>query len=158
MLSPSEAAERQEAEKKMVEAVIAQCGRVLDSMRDLPPREAERVRTRLDDALKDCPKLPPDFRRKASAMARSYECAANMRAADAALHEAMHRAREDDKTERNRLVDAARQLSSKVASLGANDEFRHAVRRKIENIMMTGGVEHKGPTPAKPGGVAHRAR
>ena len=73
-----------------------------------------------------------------------------MRAADTALQEAMHRAKEDDKLERNRLLGEAKLLFRKAVSLGADDDFQHAVKRKIENIMMTGGVEHKGATAAKP--------
>src|SRR6266704_1137978 len=93
MLSASETARKQEAEKKLLEAFMAQCGKVLDSMRDVPPAEAERIRQRLDDA---------------------------------------------------------RKLSAKAIMLGANQDFQHAVRRKLENIMLTGGVEHHGPTAAKP--------
>jgi hypothetical protein len=150
MLLPSEAARKQEAEKKLLEAFMAQCGKVLESMRDVPPAEAERIRQRLDDALKSCPHLPPAFRQQTQAVARAYECSSNMRAADAALQHAMHQARMDDKVGRNELIAEARKLSAKAISLGANQDFQHAVRRKLENIMLTGGVEHHGPTAAKP--------
>ncbi len=150
MLSPSEAATKQELEKKLIETFIAQCTKVLGTMRDVPPEQAERIRERLNDVLEDCPHLPLDFKRQTKTAAKSYECAANMRATDIALQEAMHKAKEDDKAERNRLIGEARLLCRKAVALGAGDDFQHAVRRKIENIMMTGGVEHKGPTAAKP--------
>ena len=150
MLSPSELAARQEIEKQLLEAFIAQCTKVLGSMRDVPPEQAERIRSRLEDVLKDCPNLPADFKKSTQTAAKSYECASNMRAADAALQEAMRKAKEDDKLERNRLLQEARLFSRKAASLGADEVFQHAVKRKIENIMMTGGVENKGATAAKP--------
>jgi hypothetical protein len=150
MLSPSEIAARQEIEKKLLDAFVTQCTKVLGSMRDVPPEQAERIRSRLEDVLKDCPNLPPDFKKNTQTAAKAYECAANMRAADAALQEAMRKAKEDDKIERNRLLGEARLLCRKAVTLGADDDFQHAVKRKIENIMMTGGVEHKGATAAKP--------
>jgi hypothetical protein len=150
MLLPSEAARKQEAEKKLLDAFMAQCGKVVDSMRDVPPAEAERIRQRLDDAIKSCPHLPAAFKQQTLAVARAYECSSNMRATDDALQKAMHFAREDDKIARNELLAEARKLSAKAVMLGANQDFQHAVRRKLENIMLTGGVEHHGPTAAKP--------
>ena len=150
MLSSSEAARKQEAEKKLLEAFMAQCGKVVDSMRDVPPAEAERIRHRLDEAIKGCPHLPTAFKQQTLATARAYECSSNMRATDDALQQAMHFAREDDKVARNELLAEARKRSARATMLGANENFQHAVRRKLENIMLTGGVEHHGPTAAKP--------
>ncbi|HEX3498833.1 MAG TPA: hypothetical protein VHT04_05870 [Stellaceae bacterium] len=150
MLLPSETARKQEAEKKLLDAFMAQCGKVLDSMRDVSPAEAERIRQRLEDALRSCPHLPPAFRQQTQTVARAYECTSNMRATDDALQQAMHFARQDDKVARNELIAEARKRSSKAIALGANQDFQHAVRRKLENIMLTGGVEHHGPTAAKP--------
>jgi hypothetical protein len=150
MLSASEVARKQEAEKKLLDAFMAQCGKVLDSMRDVPPAEAERIRQRLEDAMKSCPGLPAAFKQQTMAVARAYECSSNMRATDDALQQAMHFAREDDKVARNELLAEARKRSAKATMLGANENFQHAVRRKLENIMLTGGVEHHGPTAAKP--------
>jgi hypothetical protein len=139
-----------------------QCARVRASMRDMSPVQAERIRARLDDVLKDCPLLPLELKRKMQEEARTFERIANMRATDATLQDAMHKAKEDDKVERNRLVEEARQHCRKAVSLGADADFQHAVKRKIENIMMTGGIEHKGPTAAKPlffdPGTPHHAR
>jgi hypothetical protein len=150
MLSPSEVARKQEAEKKLLDAFMAQCGKVLESMRDVPPAEAERIRQRLEDAMKSCPGLPAAFKQQTMAVARAYECSSNMRATDDALQQAMHFAREDDKVARNELLAEARKRSARATMLGANENFQHAVRRKLENIMLTGGVEHHGPTAAKP--------
>jgi t-SNARE complex subunit (syntaxin) len=150
MLLPSEVARKQEAEKKLLDAFMAQCGKVLESMRDVPPAEAERIRQRLDDAIKSCPGLPAAFKQQTMAVARAYECSSNMRATDDALQQAMHFAREDDKVARNELLAEARKRGAKATMLGANENFQHAVRRKLENIMLTGGVEHHGPTAAKP--------
>src|SRR5258708_2047621 len=150
MLLPSEAARKQEAEKKLLDAFMAQCGKVLETMRDVPPAEAERIRQRLDDALKSCPNLPAAFKQHTMAVAPPHECSSNMPATHDAPQKAMHSAREDDKVARNELIAEARKRSAKATMLGANQDFQHAVHRKLENIMLTGGVEHHGPTAAKP--------
>jgi acetylornithine/succinyldiaminopimelate/putrescine aminotransferase len=139
-----------EAEEKLLEAVKAECRKLLETMRLAQPAEAERMRTRLEEVIKRCPKLPPDFNRKILADARALECTSNTRAADVALHAAMRKAKEDDAVERNRLVGQARGYANKAISLGADPAFRATVNRKIEIIMMTGNVEQKGPTLAKP--------
>jgi hypothetical protein len=148
--SSSDLAKQRELEKKQLEQAQAECRRLVESMRDLSPAAAERTRQRLDAYLKDHPKIPLDFKRRVTAEARTHECAASMRAADAVLKQALAKARHDDRKELNRLVGEARNHAAKAASLGADEEFQIAVRRKIEIIMLTGGVEHDGPTAAKP--------
>lgn len=146
----TDAAKKREAEQKVLAASMAACDKMLEGMRTAPPAEAERIKTRIDEALKSNPKFPMDFKRKTLAAARAFECMANTRAADTALNQALHKAREDDLKERNRLVAEARTFCNKAASLGADAHFRTTANRKIEIIMMTGQVEHDGPTVAKP--------
>lgn len=146
----TETAKKQEAEKRLLAAAMAECDKMLEGMRMASPAEAERIRTRLDDRMKGNAKLPMDFKRKTLEAARGFECMANMRATDAALHQALHMARGDELIERNRLVSEARAFCGKATSLGADQHFRSTVNHKIEIIMMTGQVEHKGPTLAKP--------
>jgi hypothetical protein len=148
--SSSDLAKKRELEKKQLEQSMAECTKILDSMRALEPGPAERVRQRLESYFKDHPKIPMDFKRKTLADARVFECAANMRAADIALRKALSDARHDAVKERTKLIGDARTFGNKAASLGADEEFKAAVKRKIEIIMMTGGVEHEGPTKAKP--------
>jgi hypothetical protein len=148
--SSSDLAKQRELEKKLLEQSQAECRRLVDSMRDLTPAAAERTRQRLDAYLKDHPKIPLDFKRRVTAEARARECAASMRAADTALKQALAKARHDDRKELNRVIGEARTHAAKATSLGADEEFQTAVRRKIEIIMLTGGVEHDGPTAAKP--------
>jgi hypothetical protein len=146
----ADAAKKQEAEKRLLAQAMAECEKQLESMRMASPAEAERIKSRLDDKMKNNKKLPTDFKRKMAAAAREFECAANMRAADAVLKQAPQTARVDNDKERNRLVSEARTFCSKATSLGADAQFRATVNHKIEIIMMTGQVEHKGPTIAKP--------
>jgi hypothetical protein len=150
MSTQSEIAEKREAEKKALEDFMAQCRKTLATMEGGTPEDAERIKGRLDDVMKGYTKLPMDFKRTILTGARAHECNANMRATDVKLKNAAHRALADDKPGRNELIAEARKLSGKAITLGAGDEFRLAVKHKIENIMMTGGVEHKGPTVAKP--------
>jgi ribosomal protein L16 Arg81 hydroxylase len=148
--SASELAKKREAERKALESAMAECTKMVNSMSELPPPAVERIRQRLESYLKDRKNIPLDFKRKVTTEARGHECAANMRAADAALKKALSLARHDDTKERTKLIGEARSFAAKAASFGADDEFKAAVKRKIDIIMMTGGVEHEGPTVAKP--------
>jgi hypothetical protein len=143
-------AAKNEAEERLIAAIKIETRKLIESMRLAQPSEAERLRTRLDEVIKHCSKLPMDFKRDILAEARSLECTSNTRAADVALHAAMRKAKEDDAAERNKLVGQARTYANKAISLGADPSFRATVNRKIEIIMMTGNVEQKGPTVAKP--------
>jgi hypothetical protein len=150
MLLTSETARKQEAEEKLLDAYMTQCDKLLDSMRDASPAEAGRIELHLEYALMCCPHLPMAFRQKTMVLARAYECSANMRAAGVVLQQALHLARDDDWNGRNERLAEGRLLSSKAIALGANQYFQHAVRHKIENIMLTGGVGRHGPTAARP--------
>lgn len=147
----TEAAKKREAEQRALAAVMAACDKMLGEMHMAAPEAADRIRTRLEETFKNNPKLPMDFKRKTLAAARSSECMAYQRAADAALRQAQAMARADEIQERNRLVGEARTFGSKAASFGADEHFRTTLARKIEIIMLTGHVEHHGqPTVAKP--------
>ncbi len=141
---------KREAEKRALDAAMERCTKLVESMRLANPADAARSKARLDEVIKATPKLPMDFKRRISAEARKFECFSNMRATDDALKRASEKARHDELGERNRLVGEARGFCSKASSLGAEPEFKTIANRKIEIIMMTGGVEHKGPTLAKP--------
>ena len=57
---------------------------------------------------------------------------------------------DDQATSLLSLVGEARGFYNKAVSLGADPTFRASAQCKIDIIMMTGGVEHDGPTIAKP--------
>lgn len=147
---------KREAEKKQLEAAMAECNKTLEAMRECGPADGERLTKRLDELVKGNQKLPPAFKKQAFETARSFERNANTRATHAALDQALKTARADDAAERNRLVGDARRLCNKAVSLGADANFKAAANRKIEIIMLSGGVEHKGPTIAKPLNIAPR--
>lgn len=147
----TDTAKKREADERALAAAMAECDKMLAEMHMAQPAAAERIRTRLEDALKNNPKLPMEFKRKTLAAARASECMAYQRAADTALRQAQSMARADDLQERNRLVGEARAFGAKAASFGADEHFRATLSRKIEIIMLTGHVEHHGnPTVAKP--------
>jgi len=150
MTATNDPAAKLAAEKKLLDACVAECTKLVQSMRTQSPLDAARNKSKLDAVIKSVPKLPMDVKRKLLEEARGFECIANTRAADAALQRALEKARKDDEAERNRLVGEARNFCNKAMSLGAASSFRATVNRKIEIIMMTGGVEHDGPTIAKP--------
>jgi hypothetical protein len=147
---------KREAEQRLIETIKLECSKLVETMRLAQPTEAERIKTRLDEVIKRSTKLPMDFKKKILTDARSFECISNTRAADVALHAAMSKAKQDDMIERNRLVGQARGYANKAVSLGADPSFRATCNRKIEIIMMTGNVEQKGPTIAKPLDTAPR--
>lgn len=150
LLSNDAAKKKQEAEARQLQMGMDECRKYLNAMRSASPVEAEKLKQRLQDTIKRYPKLSMDFKQQANKNARSYECAANMRAADAALHEAMQMAISHHMMERGKLIGEARGFFRKAMALGADKEFQTAAERKIDNVMMTGGFEQKGPTIAKP--------
>lgn len=143
-------AAKEQAEKEARERSMAHCREQLERMRDVDPSEAERMHKLLKDYCGGDKRLTMDFKRKVLERAREYECNSNMRAADKILHNALRMAAGEMMTERSRLLSEGRKYFSKACGLGADSDFRHAGMRLIDTIMMTGGVQHKGPTRAKP--------
>ncbi|MBI2241627.1 MAG: hypothetical protein HYU59_12590 [Magnetospirillum gryphiswaldense] len=149
--------DRRAAEQAAIDQAKRVCKVELAKMHEASPEEAERLGKWLKDRCGQDKALPFDFKRKLLERARLYECNANMRAADRVLHAALRLAAEEHMTARAAKLGEGRKYFSKACSLGAGDDFRKAGQRLIENIMMTGGVQHKGPTRAKPGDFAPRA-
>lgn len=150
-------AQKQEAERAALERSKQFCRDELKKMHSATPDEAERLSKALKDHCGHDKALPFDFKRKALELARTYECNSNMRAADVALHQALRLAAEEHMVERAQKLGEGRRYFSKACALGADEDFRKAAQRLIENVMMTGGVQKKGPTRAKPADIAPRA-
>ncbi|MCR6632142.1 MAG: hypothetical protein NVV74_19985 [Magnetospirillum sp.] len=150
-------AQKQEAERAALERSMQFCKDELKKMHEATPDEAERLSKGLKDHCGQDKALPFDFKRKVLERARQYECNANMRAADHALHTALRLAAEEHMVERASKLGEGRRYFSKACALGADEDFRKAAQRLIENVMMTGGVQKKGPTRAKPADIAPRA-
>jgi hypothetical protein len=149
--------DKQEAERLAIERSMHFCKEQLFKMHDCTPDEAERINKQLKDHCGTDKKLPFDFKRKVLERARQYECFANMRATDHALHAALRLAAGEHMVERAQKLGEGRRFFSKACGLGADQDFRMAAQRLMETIMMTGGVQHKGPTRAKPAERAPRA-
>lgn len=145
-----------EAERAAIERSKQYCRDELHKMHNATPEEAERLAKALKDHCGHDKALPFDFKRKALELARDYERNANMRAADSALHQALRLAADEHMVERAQKLGEGRRYFSKACSLGADEDFRKAAQRLIENVMMTGGVQKKGPTRAKPADIAPR--
>lgn len=140
------------------EALIAQSKKMvtdmLAKMHDASPDDAERLAEMIKTRCKDDKYLPFDFNQKAFKAVRRLQCNANMRAADKLLHDAAKLAAEEKMKERGTKLADARKFFSKASSLGADDDWRKAYVRLQETIMLTGGIQHKGPTRAKPASFA----
>lgn len=150
-------AQKQQAEQEALERSKQFCRDELRKMHAASPDEAERLCKELKDHCGRDKALPFDFKRKALERAREYECNANMRAADQALHQALQFAAGEHMVERAQKLGEGRRYFSKACALGAGDDFRKAAQLLIDNVMMTGGVQKKGPTRAKPADIAPRA-
>jgi ribosomal protein L16 Arg81 hydroxylase len=150
-------AQKQEAERLATERAMQDCKDQLRKMREAEPDEAERLSKMLKDRCAQDKRLPYDFKRKLLERARVYECNANMRAADKALHAALRLAAEEQMVQRAQKLGEGRRYFSKACALGADADYRAAAQRLMENIMLTGGIQHKGPTRAKPADIAPRA-
>ena len=149
--------DKQEAERQALERAMQDCKAELRKMHEAEPDEAERLAKMLKDRCGQDKRLPFDFKRKVLDRARLYECNANMRAADRAFHAALRLAAEEQMVQRAQKLGEGRRYFSKACALGADQDFRAAAQRLMENIMLTGGVQHKGPTRAKPADIAPRA-
>lgn len=149
--------QQREAEKQALEREMHQLKVELAKMREVSPQDAERMHQYLKDRCGQSKTLPYDFKRKLLERARLHECNANMRAANKVLHEALRLAAEEQMQERTRKLGEGRAFYSKACTLGADEDFRKAGQRLMENILMTGGVQHKGPTRAKPADFAPKA-
>lgn len=149
--------QKEEAARLALERSMSFCKEELKKMHDASPDDAERLSKALKDYCGGDKTLPFDFRRKVLERARDYERNANMRAANEALHSALRMAAEEQMVERARKLGEGRRYFSKACALGADDDFRKAAQRLIENVMMTGGIQKKGPTRAKPADIAPKA-
>lgn len=147
----------QEAEAQAVERAKQVCRDQIKHMHDATPEDAERHHKWLKDYCGAEKRLPFEFRKKALARARQLECEANMRRADSLLHWAAKLSAEEHMKERARALGEAQRYLGKANMLGADEDFRHAAQRLIETIWLTGGVQHQGPTRAKPRDLAPKA-
>ena len=153
---PSRSEAQQEADRLAAERVMGIIRDFLEKMRDASTSDAERFNQLIKGQCTD-KRLSVEFKRKAMEQARAYECNANMRATDKALHQAMRLATAEQMKERGAKLTEARKTFGKACSLGADDDFRKAAQRLMETIMMSGGVVHPGPTRAKPLDTAPKA-
>lgn len=144
------ARQKQEAEQKIQEEAKIECRNELKEMSVADPKEAERIKKRLDELMKKYVKLPPDFRKQVLDKARAYECSANMRAANRTLDKALMMAQRRKVMERTQLLGEARKYYGKALMLGAEKEFQVAADRMIDSIMMTTAPDPTRPTRAKP--------
>jgi hypothetical protein len=118
------------------------------------PEEAERLAKQVKDHCAGDKLLSMEFKQKANTRARELQCSANMRRADTLLHDASRLAAEEHLKERGMKLGEARRYFANACMLGADADWRKAFQRLTETIMMTGGVQHAGPTRAKPASIA----
>ncbi len=127
---------------------------LVHGMEGKSPDDAERMAQRIKEFCAGDKLLPLDFKQKAYQMARELERFANMRMADKMLHDASRMAAAENMKERGVKLGDARRYFAKACGLGAEQGWRKAFQRSSETVMLTGGVQPKGPTRAKPRDIA----
>ncbi len=130
---------------------------LVHGMVDASPEDAERLSQRLKDFCGGDKLVPFDFKQRAFLKARELECHANMRMADRMLRDASRMAAAENMRERGVKLGDARRFFGKACTLGADEGWRKAFQRSSETVLLTGGVQPKGPTRAKPRDIAPRA-
>ena len=130
---------------------------MVHGMHGASPDEAERLGQRIKEFCAGDKLLPLEFKQKAYQKARELERFANMRMADKMLHDASRMAAAENMKERGVKLGDARRYFGKACALGADPDWRKAFQRGSETVMLTGGVQPKGPTRAKPRDIAPRA-
>ncbi|MBU0725255.1 MAG: hypothetical protein KJ904_14940 [Alphaproteobacteria bacterium] len=142
-----------EAEQRLIDAMKARCEAQKAQLAAMTEKAdtsgAERAAARLMELAKN-PKLPNDYKKFIMGEAQRLECEANIKATDAAVHRAMAAAMADNKEQRDKEIVALRKTMQKAVSLRAPQEFRLGTEKALENILLSGGVRHDGPTKAKP--------
>lgn len=140
---------RAEAERRLLEQRMARIVEALRKMPDTSPADAERLHRQIKGLCTD-KALPIEFKRQSLEWARVHERNANMRETDRALRTASRVATWEQMRERGPAMNEARKFYAKACLLGADEDFRRAVQRRFDIIMLTGGVAQPGPTRAKP--------
>ncbi len=130
---------------------------LVHGMEGKSPDDAERMAQRIKEFCAGDKLLPLDFKQKAYQKARELERFANMRMADKMLRDASRMAAAENMKERGVKLGDARRFFAKACALGADADWRKAFQRGSETVMLTGGVQPKGPTRAKPRDIAPRA-
>jgi hypothetical protein len=151
--SPEAEKERQEA----IERAKLSLRKLVHDLADRTPEDIERMGKHIKEWCSADKLIPFDFKQKALKRSMEIERNANMLYCDMRLHEAMDAAvEEDNKTKMAKMGDARRYFG-RACTLGADSEWRKAFMRAEENLLMTGGVHHTGPSRAKPADIAPRA-
>lgn len=147
-----------QANQEAAQAALERCKQVcrdqIKQMHDCSPEDAERQHKWLKDYCGAEKKLPFEYKRKVLDRARQLECEANMRYCDKLLQFAAKLAAEEHMKARSKALIDGQKYLSKACTLGCDDEFRKAANRLIETVRLTGGVQHSGPTRAKPADIA----
>ena len=138
-----------EAERILLERLKARIVETLQKMPGTSPAEAERLHGQIKSLCTE-KTLPVEFKRQSLEWARVHERNANMRETDKALHAASRVVARERMKERGQAMTEARKFYAKACALGADEDFKKAVQRRIDTIMMTGGIVQQGPTRAKP--------
>ena len=140
---------RAEIKRRLLERLMAQIVEALRRMPDTSSAGAYRLHRQIKRlCIGDA--LPVEFKRQSLEWARVHERNANMRETDKALRAALRIIALEQMRERSHAMSLAYRFYAKACRLGADEAFKRAVQRRIDIIMLTGGIVQQGPTRAKP--------
>jgi DNA replication initiation complex subunit (GINS family) len=132
---------RQDAEKlEKLKRRLAIVERQIEQLRqDASPDDPELVTEHADmlrQQVRD-PQVPMDFRTRAEDTLKSIEREIYIRRVGSMLEEAIEAARDGDEPAKGQILTKARSYFAFAMRLGAGEEFKESVRKKIDIIVAT---------------------
>ncbi|WP_207479486.1 hypothetical protein [Arenibaculum pallidiluteum] len=134
--------------QKIIDGLLRKAEDLLRSMRNgamtEPPEGIEARALALAELMK-APEFPPQRASEFREQAKIFQRNAFQRSVDAQLSLAEQAARAGDDKKRNEILAKAREHFGKAVRFGVDDEFRGAVERRVQAIMLTsaGGVDQR---------------
>ncbi|MDF1791280.1 MAG: hypothetical protein P1U88_05175 [Thalassobaculaceae bacterium] len=146
-------AEKEEAEKRKIEATMISIDSGFDHLRHHAEagntERSEAAAKRLVESLKN-PKLPPAYSKDRRNAVDAFLLHAYMKATALACKGAIDAGKADNTDKRSEMTKKAREALAGAMKYKAPADFKKQCERMLEVAMMSGGVKAKGPTKAKP--------
>ncbi|WPZ34260.1 hypothetical protein T8K17_23890 [Thalassobaculum sp. OXR-137] len=146
-------AEKEEAERKRIEATMVSIDSGFDHLRHHAEagntERSEAAAKRLVESLKN-PKLPPPYTKDRRNAVDAFLLHAYMKATALACKRAIDAGMIDDIEKRSENIKKAREFLAGAVKYKAPPDFKRQCERMLEVATFSGGVKAKGPTKAKP--------
>lgn len=146
-------AEKEEAEKRKIEATMVSIDSAFEHLRHLAEagntERSEAAAKRIVESLKN-QKLPGPYAKDRRNAIDAFLLHAYMKATALACKGAIDAGKADDAEKRSAMIKRARESLSGAVKYKAPPDFKKQCERLLEVATLSGGVKAKGPTKAKP--------